>query len=487
MKRNISMVLLLGSLAFVLIVSGCGKPGKRGTTDIDIAEELIQELNTIPLGLSVKVEPAKRIVEPSGKDRYLVIFKDPDITIDTSAYKELNIHLPFKEPRIPLKTKEVVFKYGPDEKYLQLVSLKEMSCDWDFSEAIKSAGKVDEKSGLTGMGIKCSVGNATFKNYDLSPLLAVKAKNLIQLLTGFLGKNQSVESVVDHIRYEFRFVDRQETRSFLLEAEKIESRQAILPDIFISLYSKENRAVDLAKALKEGAVLLDLGLNCSGFKLSVKKNEQVLGEGAVDHLALSYFLKPDQSHSFFIYGFDWKLDHLTLSVPGSAWIERAGHLKEWGMKFSLENLSAAFVQAYFDLLRKTIALSATMDKEAMHQQQMMMGMTIANEFMKAKPVIKCSISPFKHDFGELELDLNFQFLNLMSPPVGKAVVRIPHFEEMLAGIKEQELLPAKILEEITQSAKKYVVVDEKGNGTILFETRADQPGKFFLNGSPIMK
>ena len=213
----------------------------------------------------------------------------------------------------------------------------------------------------------------------------------------------------------------------------------------------------------------------------------MVGEGTVDKLALSYFLKPDQTHSFFNFGFGWKMDHLRVSVPANAWVEQAGAIKEWGFKFSLENLNAAFVQAYFDLIKKSMVLSATMDKEAVRQQQMMMGMAIAGEFMKSKPVIKCSISPFKHEFGELEAEINFQFQNLMTPPVGRAVVKIPHFKEMLAGIKEKKLLPLNTLETLLSSVKKYVVVDEEGNGTIQFETRADKPGKFFLNGSPIMK
>ena len=487
MKRNISQILLLSSLAFVLIISGCGKPGKPGTSASNIAEGLIQELNSIPLGLNVQVEPSNLVVEPSGSGRYLVTFKDLNITIDTSAYKELNIHLPFKNTRIPIKIKEVVFKYGPEERYLELVSIKGMSFDWDFSEMVKLAGKTGEKPGLTGMGIKVSLGNATFKNYDISPLLAAKAKTLIQLMSGFLGKIKTVESVVNHISYEFRFVKQQKTWSIRVEAEKIQSHQAVLPDLFISLYHKEGQAVDLARVLKEGTDILNLGMDCSGLTVSLKEDERELGGGTLAKLALSYFLKPDQTHSYFIYGFGWNMKNLTLSIPGLAAIERAGHIKEWGLKFSLENLSAAFIQAYFDLIKKSMAMSGTMDKEALHQQQMMMGMTIASEFMKSKPLIKCSIAPFKHDFGELAAEINFQFFNLMTPPVGKAVVKFPHINEMLARIKEQNLLPLKIQETLGQLVKKYVVVDEEGNGTLLFETRADQPGKFFLNGIPIMK
>jgi hypothetical protein len=155
------------------------------------------------------------------------------------------------------------------------------------------------------------------------------------------------------------------------------------------------------------------------------------------------------------------------------------------MKFSLENLSAPFVKSYFDLAKKNYEMSTAMDKEKLQQQKMTMGLTIASEFIKSKPAIKFSISPFKHHFGELQVELNFQFLNLMAPPVGKAVVHIPGINGILAKITGEKLLSPKTQEGLLKLTKQYVLIDENGNGTITFETRPDQPGTFFLNGKPI--
>jgi hypothetical protein len=290
--------------------------------------------------------------------------------------------------KITVNLKEVVFKYDPGEKYLQLVSVRELFLGWDFQEFIKTAGEGRE-----------------------------------------------------------------------------------LPDV--------------SKILTQGKALFDLEMSSSLVTLSVKKNENVLGGGTVDKISFSYFLKPDETNSFFIFGFTWDMENLKLSVPNNKEIELAGNIHQWGMKFSLENLTAAFVNSYFDLVKKNYEMSAVMDKEKLRQQQMTMGLTIASEFMKSKPAIKFSISPFKHHFGELEAELNFQFLNLMAPPVGKGMVNIPKINEILAKIAEEKSLSQKTREGLLKLAKKYVVVDENGNGAITFETRQDQPGTFFLNGKPI--
>jgi hypothetical protein len=264
-----------------------------------------------------------------------------------------------------------------------------------------------------------------------------------------------------------------------------ESHQDALSDIFISLYKKGRELPDVSKVLTQGKALLDLEMSSSSVKLSVKENENVLGSGTVDKISFSYFLKPDETNSFFIYGFNWDMENLKVSVPNNKEIELAGNIDEWRIKLSLENLTAPFVKSYFDLVKKNYEMSATMDKEKLRQQQMTMGLTIASEFMKSKPAIKFSISPFKHHFGELEAELNFQFLNLMAPPVGKGMVKIPEINEILAKIAGEKSLSYKTREGLLKLAKKYVRVDENGNGAITFETRQDQPGTFFLNGKPI--
>ncbi|UCH95947.1 MAG: hypothetical protein JSV88_03630 [Candidatus Aminicenantes bacterium] len=484
MKRNffLKLTMLSVPLALFLLISNCEKLQKTGDADMEIAKKLVQTLNELP-GLTFEVETTNMTTEPSGKGRYLIILKDPAIAVDISG---LNIGLPVKDTKIPVKTKEVVFQYGPKEKYLALVSSKDISFDWDFSGSMEIPGKAKEKPGLPAAALKLSMEEVTFKNYDISPLLDTKTNDLMELAVQLLGKNQSFESVVKNFTYEFGFLSKEKKKiAFLMEIEKLESYQRALSEVFISLYRKGSESPDFSNILKQGKALLDLEMKCSLFKVSAKEDEKLSGGGIIDDVSFSYFLKPDKTKSFFIYGFNWDMKDMKLSIPGNKEIELAGRIKEWGMKFSLENLSAAFVQAYFDLVKKSLALSASMDKEKFRQQQMVMGLTIVSEFMKSKPIIKCSISPFKHDLGELDAQFNFQFFNLMTPPVGKAAVKIPKLEDMLTKIKGEKLLSPKTAESLLKIIKKYVITDENGNGIVTLETKPDQPGIFFLNGKPI--
>lgn len=483
MKRYITLSALMISVSFaLLLIPNCGKPRETVKTDMEIAAELVQTLNEVP-GLTIKSEPANMIVEPSEKNRYLITLKDPAIGFDISKF---NIGVPVKDTKIPVKLKEVVFKYDPGEKYLELVSVRDLFLEWDLSGFVNTAVQTKDKQELQDMVIKISMGKTAFKNHDISPLLDSKTKDLMELVGELLEKNQSSESVVEHITYELGFLSKEQKKiSILLDSEKMESRQKALSDIFISLYKKGRELPDVSKVLKQGKALFDLEMHSSLVKLSVKENENVVGSGTVDKISFSYFLKPDETNSFFSYGFNWDMKNLKVIVPGNKEIELAGNIHQWGMKFSLENLTASFVKSYFNLAKKSYEMSTTMDKEKFRQQQMMMGLTIASEFMKSKPAIKCSISPFKHHLGELEAKLNFQFLNLMAPPVGKAVVNIPEINEILTKITGEKSLSQKTREGLLNLIKKYVQVDENGNGAVTFETRQDQPGTFFINGKPI--
>jgi hypothetical protein len=483
MKRYISLMMKMISVssALLLLIPNCGKTRETVKTDVEIAAELVQKLNQVP-GLSIKSETANMIVEPSEKNRYLITLKDPVMDFDISKF---NLDIPIKNPKIPVKLKEAVYLYGPEEKYLGLISVKEFFLELDITDFIKTTDYAEDKSGLQEMAIKISMEKAAFKNYDISPLLDTKSKDLMELAAEFLEKNQSHEAVAEHITYDLGFLSKEHKKiSILLDIEKVESRQKALSDIFISIYKKGQELPDVSKALAKGKALFDLEMNNSSVKLSVKENGIMLGGGTTDHMSFSYFLKPDETNSFFIYGFAWDMKNLKLSVPNNKEIQLAGNILQWGMKFSLENLTAPFVKSYLDLVKKNYEMAATLDKEKLRQQQMTMGLAIAGEFMKSKPVIKFSISPFKHYFGELEAKLNFQFFNLMAP-VGKAVVNIPAINEILTKIAAEKLLSQKTREGLLKLAKQYVLVDENGNGSITFETSQDQPGTFFLNGKPI--
>jgi len=203
MKRNFFLSASMLAVSFALLsISNCGKPRETAKTDMEVAAELVRTLNEVP-GLSIKSEPGNMIVEPSEKNRYLITFKDPAIGLDIS---KLNLGIPIKDAKIPVKIKEVVLKYDPDEKYLELVSIREFLLEWHLTGLLSTAVQANDKKGLQGMTIKISIGKAAFQNHDISPLLEAKTKDLMELVGEFLEKSQTPESTAEQITYELSFL-----------------------------------------------------------------------------------------------------------------------------------------------------------------------------------------------------------------------------------------------------------------------------------------
>jgi hypothetical protein len=107
MKRNISLRVMMLSVSSALLLSSyCGSPRETVKTDREIAAELVQTLDKIP-GFTIKSEPGNMTVEPPGKNLYLITLKNPAIAFDIS---KIDMSIPIKDKKIPLKLKEVVFK-----------------------------------------------------------------------------------------------------------------------------------------------------------------------------------------------------------------------------------------------------------------------------------------------------------------------------------------------------------------------------------------
>ncbi|MCP5101956.1 MAG: hypothetical protein GY950_01190, partial [bacterium] len=144
MKKNLyATFLILGIVFLCLTVSNCGKEeeGITGKGSQDAANQLINALNKPLIGLTVKVDPANISTKPSGAKRLLVTFKNPAMSFNTAALKKTAIGAHFKEMEIPITIEEVTYLYGPEEKYLEAVSLKGMAFHWDAKKLMEMAGQ----------------------------------------------------------------------------------------------------------------------------------------------------------------------------------------------------------------------------------------------------------------------------------------------------------------------------------------------------------
>ncbi len=489
MKKNYFLTLFIASVvSLFLMVNNCGKkeetPGKKA--DPAVANQLIEAINKTPTGIKMHADPANISVTTSG-ERFLVTLKNPTVTFDTSILKSMSMGDQFKQTEIPITMEELTFLYGPEEKYLEAISVKGMVFEWDASKLLEKPHVPGTPPSALQMDIKFSAGNISYKNYNVSALLTYEGKDLFELLGQYIKDNQISEMALDTLKYEFGFYTEEGKNIWLLlEAEKMEGFTKAVSPVFISLYEKDAELPDFAKTLKQGTALLDVGLKCSMLKVTVKEEGIELGGGTLENTSLTYFLKPDETKSTFTYGSTWDVHNLSLTIPGHPQIERLGNIKDMKMLFALENLNPDFAKAYFELIKKSMSLSSTADKEKFRQQQAMMGMKIATEFIKSKPGIKLSLSPFKHTLGECTAEANFQFPSLMGP-VGKAEVKVPDVNGILNKIKEEKLFPAEAMPGIEQTIKNIFVIDDSGSGSLTLEMKASQPGVYFLNGKPMGK
>ena len=482
-NKSFTILLIMGIVSLFLITANCGKSEQKtdNKAAMDAANQVLEALNKIPFGVTTTVDPANISAEAKG-DRFLVTFKNPAVTFDTSAYKSFSFGDQFKEMKIPMSFEELTYLYGPKDNYLEIVSATGFTFEMDMSKMIKLPEGTEELPADFTMKLKMEMGKMTFKGYNISAMLKYQGQDLLELLALFLKDNQSLESSVENFKYDIGFTTKdKKNMSILMEAEKIEGIQKSISDLILLLYKKDAESPDFNKALEEGNPIFDLSAKCTNLKISVKEEGNELGGGSLGNISFAYYLKPNDEKTAFNFGSVCDLKNLSLNIPGKKEIEQMGNIQEMGMKFALENISSEFGKAYFDLIKKSMEMRHSADKEQLQQQQAAMGMQIMGAFMQSKPVIKVSLSPFKHHFGELSAVAQFQVIGMMAP-VGKAEVKVMKVNDILSKLKEENILPPEAAAGMEQTIKQFLIIDDNGDGSLTFETKADQPGKYFVNG-----
>jgi hypothetical protein len=213
----------MGILSLFLVAGNCGKSDDKAA--MDAANQLLEALNKIPVGVTTTVEPANISAEAKG-DRFLVTYKNPAVTFDTSAYKSFNFGDQFKEMKIPMAFEELTYLYGPKDNYLEMVSATGFVFDIDMSKIIKLPEGTEELPADFTMKLKMDIGKMSFKGYNISAMLNYQGQDLLELLALFLKDNQYLESSAENFKYDVAFTTKDEKNiSILMEVEKIEHHE----------------------------------------------------------------------------------------------------------------------------------------------------------------------------------------------------------------------------------------------------------------------
>ncbi|MCK5056885.1 MAG: hypothetical protein KAT34_09535, partial [Candidatus Aminicenantes bacterium] len=261
MKKQFSLISVLVIVSLVFLFPGCGK--KEQVIGIDDAVELLKKMSQTPLGLTFKAEPANIKIK-AGQRGSLITLNEPEITFDTSIYKELGIPMFLKTEKIPMKVKQLDLLYSPKEKYLELLSLKGFSFDWDLSQ-----GNIQ---GNVAGTLKVSAQDMSFKGYNLSPLLDEKIEDSLGLLMELLKQNPTIQASAHGLNYEMITQVADKEVSFLFGVEEMEWVQKGNAAPLITLFKKGGeKSFDFAGLLSSGSPLFDMEGHFAGLRFSMKQ------------------------------------------------------------------------------------------------------------------------------------------------------------------------------------------------------------------------
>ena len=492
MKQNsYAKLVFLGLITLWLVTVSfvnCEKPNEDPNRKI--AEKLLILLDKQLPGAKLKVKPENIIVKSAENKRYWVTFKDSTFTTDLAwIVKFIQKISPADEGSVfeedTGRVAEMVLLYGPEEKYLNLLSIKGLSVEHDYSKSVGSAqawGSGDFKIDK----IRVSVGNITFNNRDVSDLLGgskgdfpdgVIMKSVKMFLKFF-------DSTVEHLNFEINILTKKkETFSFLLDIERISSVIVGAEDPYISVYLFADDAPppDLVKTLQKGLAITDLKIELGKANISIKKNGTQLDGGVMDNISYSLFIKPNKAKTSFQFGFGVNMKNFESSTPVKKNVESLGNPRVFQFTFNVENVTPGVGIALIDLIKKCIELRDLVDDPKMQEISLQVK-RLWNEFFFSNPRIEYSIS-FKNDFLELSLKANiYRFI----PPAARLIVEIFNIEETLTKLKEANLLSPAELKIISETLDKYTVRKANGDASLTIELKPDQPGKYFFNGKSKM-
>jgi len=474
--------------ALLVILAGCG--GSEETkTPILTNSDLVQLINQTwaPIGLKLTVRQVD-VTPATDKDGQpstvnIISFKNPVILFSRKCMENIIVSISDKTSEakeLPLKMEEMVMRFNADKKTLNLISCKGVQMDWDISQEEKTGQKID-------MSVKMSVGSFQFNNFDVTPMLNTKSPTAMEFLGELMALNSVVDSIAHEANYAVTFPVANQPFLLNLKFDRIEIHQAVNPDLFFSLYTqrKEVSLPDFKKLLDNGAAAFDIRAQGKTLKASATLNGAPVGSGAIEGVDFHYYLMPDSMRRFFTYGIDVNLNAMQLKIPGFDTYEKLGAFEQLGIDMELANLTPDFARSYFEIGKKSAHLNASgMNKEEIARHRSQLGMKLFLELMKSNPKVIFKISPFRHYLCNLKAKGKFNVSGL-SIPAGSAVVHVENVADVRRKLQQENLLPQVLVKMILDQMDQLLVVDKKGDGTLVFETREDTPGQFFINGKPV--
>jgi hypothetical protein len=474
MMRKITSLGLWGSL--LLLLPYCTKP----TPEMSAAEvqALIQEINLSPMGVTIAVEDASIATGSyeGRSDTVLITLTDPAFFVSTKIFKHMQLEVP--EFELPLKMGKLSWTYRPAEKKLGVLSVEGLSFAFDTSKFVQ-IGESWEGHKVPALELSYHLESISFGDFDITPLLHAQEQTFAQTLTGLAGANQKKSISLDGFTLDFDAQDGAQHMKWTLG--HAEERWTLSPEMLGIFFQKGEAISTFKRLLEEGKDLLNLEAMVKDIDVFLRGPWGDI-DANLSSLNVSYSLAPEKDREAFHLSFGYDLGKLAVTgAQQKAW-QTWMDVSRLNLRVSLGRISPDFLAAYFDFMRSSQALRGS-HEPAKQQEMAMQGLALLGKFIKTKPVISLSLSPFDHALGIIQAEGKFQFLQ-MGPPVGKATVSISNILEIEEKLRAGELLPPDETKQFVEILKDIFVLDENGEGTLTFEIKEGDPSNFYLNGEP---
>jgi len=493
MKQKVYVTLLTPGLVLLVAlftIVNCGKP--REMSGPQVADQLLRLINKQLPGSNFQVKPDNCIVESIGNNLYRVTFKDFTFNTDwPAAINRLGkiMAKDMSNPKIrAAQVEEAVMIYDTDKNLFQAQYLKNMRFDYEMPELPGD----DRKLKLEGSKVKKfhgNIGKITFSDLDIVDI-DEKHKSIPKKIPGktgnlYLGAINPAQTSIENLKFGMTLITKQKDLiSVFLEIEKMGDAKSAYedPGAFMYIFDKDAPPPDLNRTLKKGWAVFDTNIRIDRVNISIEKNGSTWGNGGFNNISYSLFIKPDDTYKRFKFGYTFELKDLKLSIPGKKEIQLLANINEFRNEFAIKNLTEDAALAFLTLIRK-LYLLRDQDQSSI-QEIMFQALQFQAEMYKSKALLKLSISPFKHFFGEMEAKVDMRLHSLLTVPETQISVTLFKINETLKKVKEANLLSPGALKNISVTLEKYTVKQENGDACMNIELNPAHPGKFFLNGKP---
>lgn len=173
---------------------------------------------------------------------------------------------------------------------------------------------------------------------------------------------------------------------------------------------------------------------------------------------------------------------LKISKSGNPLVAQLSDIKECRARSIAENIDSKAIQALMEFAEKFAKFKNIYDKKKLREYMMNESKKMWSNQIKPGIVVKSSISPFKHYFGELSVETEYRF----SPSLSiKATIKIMKIDEVISKLSNADVLQPSMLMLLRQGFHQMGAVDKYGNAIIFWEMNQDEPGVVRINGMPI--